>query len=366
MWEEEKEDKFTFAGLYFTAAFLSSFSNVSIVLGVLFLADLGMHLHEGMWPYIYSLDLARMQHCMATLYLYLLIYNTYLITCLSLLVLCACIVLCKLTIRVQSVDIVLLVWFFCVYYTTNSWRCWLALSQLVIIAIGLFSVWYCLWHQQMYRAWTALLICHITLAGPSLDVWTYCLFVLNKACLIAAADIVPVTILHIAVLLNIHLPEEKLYGVLNLNRLKHELELLPGLFQRVSLDVTLHFLQNKLDLYTTRALQQYLCKLNSPPLLSSLFLRNRLFLQNSLSTNPNFRFLLLLNRSRFGLLCWETNNPPLRILLRNTQGRWAALMSKFLQRLEEKLGLLWLREKEAGDKMGRLSRYLLLDIFEYI
>lgn len=52
------------------------FANVSLTLGSLFLVDIGILL-VSKCVYIYSLDLARLQHTMATLYLYLLYYSSY-------------------------------------------------------------------------------------------------------------------------------------------------------------------------------------------------------------------------------------------------------------------------------------------------
>lgn len=327
--------------------------------------------------YAYSLDMSRLLHSVTSVYpflspFHLLSERNSVLT--SSFIISLCLLVCKVTPRLQCLDIALLAWFLPLVINYNlhaGWPYFLCFCQMSVAMCGILWAGYCLKCGQTYRSWVALLLCYAVLASPFEGLWRGCLFVLNKACLCVCLDIFTVTVRHVEAFSSKSEADVYRYEGKSLVKLRRELLQLPSCLQAITMNFSLYFLQKRLARKQTIRLRYYLIRLNSPALLSRLCTTNRTLLQACLLSFPSLRYLLLLYRSNFSFICWRTDCPPLRILLRGVSGpqssetsRELMLMRAYMQRFEARLGLLWLQERAGG--VGRLTRYLTLDILEYM
>ena len=317
--------------------------------------------------YVYSLDVARHWHLMATFCFYFDNFDLpdrvlgFPLTCIVVFV--GFTAWSDTIFPLHYTDITLLLVFLWIW--PDGWHT----GQIGVVVCGLVGSGYCLYVSRRYTAWGILLICHIVLIGPSLSLWTCCLFVLSKAGLIAGLDIITVATLQAERIFYYSVESYFQSDQFDLKHAKSELTLLPALFQPLSLDCFL-YLHNRL-ISSSRIIKFiiYICYIDRPQVLSRLSPQNRCFLHDLLGRAPNFPFFVLLYRSHFKLVAWQTGCPPFLALF---GGHSTARDNKhlvgirvFVQRMAAKMEFLWLLEREKAVRMGRLSKYLIQDLFEY-
>jgi len=317
--------------------------------------------------YAYSCDISRYLHCVATLFLYLEepIYSKHGDTYVAFYTLISLLVFKIGVFPLECVDITI---FFVFLYVHHSNELFLFLCA----AGDCLAVILCMQCKRKHRVWGVVVLCHIIATGPKLGLWTSGFYVLNKACLIVSLNIITATVRHIVVLANDNPPDKYENNLADLKLLTSGLQSFSICLQGVILNFVFYFLPYSLNKSQFVRLHNHLIELNSPPVLSALSKRNHYFLQDALVTYPSFPLLQLLYHSPHSQICWESGRPPLRILLRggsretHFMKREAHFMKMFLQLQEEKLALLWVREKEVRTGVGRVPRLLLADIFEFL